>query len=578
MRNILSVVLLTILWALPAAAQERVWLRIEAQPTLRQAQARARDYANALPDVNGFQLRSGWYAIALGPYPAEQALTRLRDLRRDRLVPRDAYVSDGANFRQQFWPVGAATMAAAQPTPATPTPPVNATPSVPAVQPLVEETPAEARRSERTLDRNARELVQRVLKWEGFYSAAIDGAFGPGTRNAMGAYQAAMGYDATGILTTRQRDALIKTYREQLAALGLETIDNAEAGIRITMPTGKVKFAKYEPPFVHYDSTDDSGVRVLLISQRGNQATLFGLYDIMQTLEIVPLDGNRERDKNSFVLTGQNAAIHSYTYAALKDGMVKGFTLIWKPQDEKAMTRVLQIMRDSFEPYGDTALDETLGAPDPAQSIDLLSGLEIRRPEMSRSGFYVSDTGLVLTTSEVLAQCQRITIGDDQEADIAARDDSLGLAVLKPRQSLAPSAVAAFQTGVPRLKSDVAVAGFSYGEALDLPVMTYGTLADLRGLSGEENLNRLSLSALPGDAGGPVFDQFGAVLGMLLPKPGGARQLPGDVSFSASAGSIEGFLSENGVPPSASAQDGQMDPVDLNTLASDMTVLVSCWN
>ena len=40
---------------------------------------------------------------------------------------------------------------------------------------------------------------------------------------------------------------------------------------------------------------DGSGVRVLLISQSGDQGTLFGLYDIMQTLEIVPMEGPRDR-------------------------------------------------------------------------------------------------------------------------------------------------------------------------------------------------------------------------------------------------------------------------------------------
>jgi hypothetical protein len=64
---------------------------------------------------------------------------------------------------------------------------------------------------------------------------------------------------------------------------------------RSSMPTGMVEFARYEAPFAHYDSKDGSGVRVLLISQSGDQRTLFGLYDIMQTLEIVPLEGQRER-------------------------------------------------------------------------------------------------------------------------------------------------------------------------------------------------------------------------------------------------------------------------------------------
>jgi len=564
------------IWALPAAAQERTWLQVEAQPTLREAEARARAYANAFSDVNGFRLGSGWYVIAFGPYTQADAAARLAELKRDQLVPGDAYVSDGSGYRQQFWPVGANTLNAP------PQPPVTAAGTASAesavLVPIPDETPAEARRSERNLTRAERILLQEALQWGGYYTAAIDGAIGPGTRRAMGAWQGAKGYEATGILTTRQREELIAGYRAEFAALGLAQVEDAEAGIRITLPTNMVEFDRYEPPFAHYEATTNDDVKVLLISQEGDQTTLFGLYDVMQTLEIVPLEGARERKNDSFMLTGQNAMLHSHTYAALQDGMVKGFTLIWRPEDEKLMTRVVQIMRDSFEPFGERALDAALADPEAEQSIDLLSGLDIRRPELSRTGFFVDAGGTVLTTVELLGQCNRITIGDDQEARVAARDDALGLAVLRPADGLSPIAYAAFQTGVPRLQSDVAVAGFSYGEVLDLPVLTYGTLSDLKGLAGEDSLRRLAMEVLPGDAGGPVFDATGAVLGALLPRAGGNRQLPEDVNFAAAGPAIAAFLAENGIETAAANGGGPIAPEDLTALASDMTVRVSCWN
>ncbi|MDY6860591.1 MAG: peptidoglycan-binding protein, partial [Pseudomonadota bacterium] len=102
--------------------------------------------------------------------------------------------------------------------------------------------------------------------------------------------------------------------------------------------------------------------------------------------------------------------------------------------------------------------------------------------------------------------------------------------------------------------------------------------ADLRGLSGEETVSRLSLDAMPGDMGGPVFDATGAVLGVLVPAAGGARSLPGDVSFAATVPAIAEFLSANGLQMSASDNTGALDPADLAARAADMTVLVSCWN
>ena len=59
----------------------------------------------------------------------------------------------------------------------------------------------------------SREAIQVALQWEGFYTQAIDGAFGPGTRRAMAAYQRARGFPETGVLTTRQRTQLVDEYK-----------------------------------------------------------------------------------------------------------------------------------------------------------------------------------------------------------------------------------------------------------------------------------------------------------------------------------------------------------------------------
>jgi len=83
-----------------------VWIQIEAQPTLGQAKDRAQTYTQQLPDVNGYDLGSGWFGIALGPYSQAEAETFLRQLRANRAIPSDSFIVDGAQFRSQFWPDG----------------------------------------------------------------------------------------------------------------------------------------------------------------------------------------------------------------------------------------------------------------------------------------------------------------------------------------------------------------------------------------------------------------------------------------------------------------------------------------
>ncbi len=610
---------LSLSWAGLARAQSAedvVWVQIEAQPSLAEATDRARAYETLLDDVNGFSLGGGWYGIAVGPYRRADAELVLRSYVRDGLVPRDSFIQQSDRFRQQFWPVGANVLETGvidapagvetgdetETASETTTPEVTTTPLDPTTPaeaeaegevetevaeaepetaaapepPEPDETPAEARRTERALTAQERKDLQIALQWAGFYDAAIDGAFGRGTRASMGAWQAANGYDQTGVLTTRQRAALIAQYNAVLDGLGLQMVRDEKAGIEIMMPTAEVEFARYEPPFAHYDTSGNLGARVLLISQSGNQDTLYGLYDIMQTLEIVPLDGPRERKRNSCELIGENGSIISQTQVSLEGGEIKGFTLIWPAGDEDRRRRVLAEMSKSLTRLPNV-LDAAAGNSD-AQAIDLVAGLQIRQPKIARSGFFIDDNGSVVTTSEVVASCSRVTLDADTDATVVATDEARGLALLKPESRLAPLAVAEFGNAAPRLQSEISVAGYSYEGVLSAATLTFGALSDLKGLNGDATLKRLSVKAQPGDAGGPVFDERGHVVGMLLPRTDGDRKLPEDVSFALDGSVILKAAESAGLGGQmAQGAAGPIAPRDLTLRAQGMTVLVSCW-
>ena len=108
-RSILLAGTAAIMLAQGVAAQQGdvVYIQIEAQPSLNEAEARLRDYAGGLRDVNGFSLGGGWYGIALGPYDPEDAAEQLRNLRAAGLIPRDSYLAAAGEYGRQFWPVGA---------------------------------------------------------------------------------------------------------------------------------------------------------------------------------------------------------------------------------------------------------------------------------------------------------------------------------------------------------------------------------------------------------------------------------------------------------------------------------------
>jgi len=599
-----------------AAAQTRAWVQIEAQPTLAGAEARARAYSSAFNDVAGFQMASGWYAIALGPYDPDGAIARLSDLRRDNLIPADSFIAAGDQYRGAFWPVGqdpatapligaglsqpaetTAAPGAAIPetvttealTPAPEAAPTNdatsteiaaapaATPEI-VLPPEPVETLAEAQRAEAALSRDERQALQSDLQWFGFYDAAIDGAFGRGTRASMAAWQEANGFEATGVMSTAQRAQIASTRAVIVAELGLATIVEQEAGIELTLPMALVVFDHYEPPFVHFAEKDGSGLRVVLISEPGDRATLRGLYDILQTLEVVPGTGERSLTERGFTINATGDSVASHSFAELSGGLIKGYMLVWTPAAADKAGRALAAMQASFKTIGGRALDPGLVSLDDAQRRSLLAGMEVRKPRLSRSGFFVSQTGTVLTTTGALQNCARITIDRDIEAVITTQDAATGLALLTPQKPLAPRHVAAFEADALRIGTEVALAGYSYEDALPSPTLTYGAVEDTQGLSGEAGIARLSLTSLPGDAGGPVVDGTGAVLGMLLPATTGNRVLPAEVSFLANAASIKTMLAAAGVTPQTAARQGALPPEDLTDLATSLTVLVSCWD
>ncbi len=598
--------LFTALFALmlsPVAALAQVshWVQIEAHATLRTAEEFATRYEQRIGQIAGFRIAGGWYALAVGPFATpEEAEARRGDLIARREIREDAYVTDNAIYGQQFWPVGGQpTAPAAEPaTPAIapvapevapvapevvanvePTPAPEVVPAVPALADLPDEPVAEARRLEYELTRDERAEIQVALQWFGFYRGGIDAAFGPGTRGAIQNWQQSNGFESTGFLTTRQRAALLRGYESAVARYAFGPFRDEAAGIEITLPLGMMEFDHHEAPFAHFRSINDSGMRVLLISQEGSQSAFYGLYEILQTLEVIPLDGERNRGRDSFTIDGRSATARAHVEARLQNNQIKGWILLWDPSADADADVIMATMRDSFRAI-QGVLPSTMGAT--ASTVarrDLISGLEVRRPERSRTGFFVDATGSVVTSAEAVAQCGRVTIDEAYRARVRSVDTTTGIAVLTAEDPLVPLAFAQFAPSAPSAGSEIRVSGFSYQDTLTRPIISFGQLAELTGLNGEADLRRLTLSAQVGDTGGPVFDASGAVIGMLLPRPETpGRILPDDVNFAVSGEAIQRALTEAGLSASVSRSTSPMSAEMLTRMSGDLTVLVSCWN
>ena len=566
-----------------SVAQDMRWIQIEAQPSLLEAETRARIYAQEFPDTQAHSIGSGWYAITLGPLPEDQADLRMSQLRARAAIPRDSFLATGANYRQRIYPIG--------PTPTAVTPAqtakadvvqeeaaqvsVSETVESAAPEPSItvpDETLSEARASEGLLSSEEKMDLQRYLQWAGYYNSTIDASIGRGTRRAMAAWQTDNGYEDTGVLTTAQRQRLRAQYFAIFDGLGLETHRDLEAGISIDLPKEVVAFDAYAAPLAHFKSQETSSpAHVFLISAAGNRGDLAAIYGVLPTLSIVPMNIEKSLNKDRFVITGAGTTTRTCIAAAHASGEIKGFGLSWPNQNEEQFDRLVAHMRKSFDTFSGT-LDPSLSVAinDPETEF----GVVIRKPAFVKSAVFVSDQGHAITDTSDLEQCSALTIGGTYDAEIIARSET-GAGLLSPKSDFNPISYAKLGNAV-RKGDKTFLSSYPYGGRLGLASVTQATVAETSDLSGNTEKFRLDFLAEPGDFGGAILDQSGNLTGILVSQDDTGRVLPKNVNFAAASDALASMMQSAGLRLS-SGKTQRLDDMALIASAQNILTPIECW-
>ncbi len=584
----LCVAMWMLLIAGASAAQDMHWIQIEAQPSLLEAETRARIYAQEFPDTQAHSIGSGWYAITLGPMPEDKADLRMSQLRARAAIPRDSFLATGANYRQRIYPIGS-TPAAVTPAQtveaevvqeeATQVSVVETAESAASEQASPEqsiyvpdETLSVARASEGLLSREEKMDLQLYLQWAGYYNSTIDASFGRGTRRSMAAWQTDNGHEDTGVLTTAQREQLRAQYFAIFNGLGLETHRDLEAGISIDLPKEVVAFDAYAAPLAHFKSQDASSpAQIFLISAAGNRGDLAAIYRVLPTLSIVPMNIEKSLNKDRFVITGAGTSTRAFITASHKGGEIKGFGLIWPNQNEEQFDRLVAHMRKSFETFSGT-LDPSLSVAinDPETEF----GVAIRKPAFVKSAVFVSDQGHAMTDTSNLEQCSSLTISGTYDAEIIARSET-GAGLLSPKSDFNPISYAKLGNAV-RKGDKTFLSSYPYGGRLGLASVTQATVIETTDLSGNAEKFRLDLLAEPGDLGGAVLDQSGNLTGILVSQDDTGRVLPNNVNFAAATDALTSMMQSAGLRLRTGKTD-RLDDVALIATAQNILTPIECW-
>jgi len=147
-------------------------------------------------------------------------------------------------------------------------------------------------------------------------------------------------------------------------------------------------------------------------------------------------------------------------------------------------------------------------------------------PSSSGSGFAISSDGYVATCYHVIEGARAIRIrgvdgnfGNAIIAKVVATDEPNDLAILKIENTRIPQIPYSLATTLSYVGENIFILGYPQtqhlGEELKL---TTGVVSSRSGYRGDITTYQISAQALPGNSGGPLFDNDGVVIGVVSAK------------------------------------------------------------
>ena len=224
---------------------------------------------------------------------------------------------------------------------------------------------------------------------------------------------------------------------------------------------------------------------------------------------------------------------------------------------------------------------------------------------ISASGFFVSKLGHVITNEHVVRNCKSVTVGDNANkqspANVEETDRRNDLALLKLSTLTMASAetkslIAKLGIKVVPLASDgllrskdvelgerIMVSGYPYGDIFSNTIkVTGGMVSAVRGMGDDSSQFTMDAAVQKGSSGGPIYDENGNVVGVVVAKLDRAKvakrigSMPENMNFGIKASTVRQFLTSSGLPTKWSTRSKSMSTKELAKIAQKQTLMVMC--
>ncbi len=376
-------------------------------------------------------------------------------------------------------------------------------------------------------------ILQSELAWVGEYVGPINGEAGDKTTAAIKSFQRNRKFRETGVLNTQERALLAATAKAKQSQVGWRMIDDPVTGARLGIPTKQIPNRSRGKTGTRWASAQGQ-VQVETFRIREPGTTLAAVFE-QQKKE----PSNRKIETSvlgpeHFVLAGTQGLKKFYVRAEVKDGEVRGMSVLHDPATETIMGPVVVVMSSAFAAFpGVTGVVQS-GGPPPKRKVEYGTGI------------VVSTDGHIVTDRQVIDGCNVIVISGYGNADTQAEDKATDLALI--RVYGAPDLVPAVLNSDATKGSDLTLVGIADPQNQGGGSAISTVSAQLRGDSIEPAPQR-------GFSGAAALDGRGQFVGMAELKPQVVAGL-GAVTTQAHAAivpvqTIRSFLDAQHLPPAS---------------------------
>jgi hypothetical protein len=381
--------------------------------------------------------------------------------------------------------------------------------------------------------------IESDLIWTGDYNGVADGDFGDRAVGAVKAFQQRNGGRPTGILNPQERGALSTSARTHQEAVGWRMIQDPVTGVRLGIPTKLVRPSTHGATGIRYVSGHgEIQIETFRVENEGH-ATL------QQVLDQQRKDPTRHIEYNViksdfFVASGLQGGVKKfYVRAGVKDGEVRGMTVLYDLANEGTMERVVVAMSSAFAPFPGGAAAEAL-----------------HKLVQYSTGVVVDDAGHVLADRLAIDGCFAIAIGGYGHVEVAAQDQATGLALLQlyGARKLGPIPLAAGTSAA----TEVTVVGIADPQLQDGGSAVSSVRARLGAASGPKRM--LEPAPATGFSGAAVLQGDGALVGVVeLAMAEAAGAEPAPLAMVVTSEAIRGFLEREHVTAARTRPAGSAD-------------------